>query len=86
MELGINVLKLPKHIIDAAMYRHSKDIQDTALDVLSEWMKRQENNEVAYRRIVTGLQQREMNHLAAELRTWVEGGSIEPLDNLNGSK
>ena len=48
MELGIKGLRLEKFLIEAALYRHPKDIQDAALDVLSEWMKQQRNMTDAY--------------------------------------
>ena len=73
MNLGINGLKLRKNIIEAALYRHPKDIQDAAHDVLSEWVKRQENMVDAYGSLLASLKHCQMNQLANDLRQLVEG-------------
>ena len=68
MNLGINGLKLRKNVIEAALYRHPKDIQDAAHDVLTEWVKRQSNRVNAYGTLLQCLRQCQMNQLAADLR------------------
>ena len=73
MNLGIKGLKLPKFIIESALYRHPKDIQDAAHDVLSEWVKQQEDMENNYKNLVQCLKQCQMNQLAVELMQLVEG-------------
>ena len=73
MNLGIKGLKLRKNLIEAALYRHPKDIQDAAHDVLSEWMKRQPNVVDSYCTLLQYLRQCQMNQLAAYLRQLVEG-------------
>ena len=73
MSLGMKGLKLDKTIIEAALYRHPKDIQDAAHDVLSEWVKQQENIDNNYNILVHGLIRCGMSQLAAELRQLVKG-------------
>ena len=76
-DLGIKALKLPKYIIQAALYNHRTSIQDAAHSVLSTWLKDQPSRKDAYRNLITGLQKAQMNQLAAELQYWVEGVSAE---------
>ena len=73
MNLGINGLKLRKNIIEAALYRHPKDIQDAAHDILSEWVKRQENMVDTYQNLLTSLKHCQMNQLATDLRQLAVG-------------
>ena len=71
--LGITGLRLSKYIIHAAMTDHPRHIQDAAYDVISEWVKQQENMEVAYKTLLQCLKRCQMNQLMAELRRLVEG-------------
>ena len=73
VNLGINGLKLREYIIDAALFRHPKDIQDAAHDVLSEWVKRRANMVDAYQDLLTSLKHCKMNQLATDLRLLVQG-------------
>ena len=73
LNLGINGLRLPENIIEAALYRHPKDIQDAAHDVLREWVKRQSNRVDAYHSLLRCLKQCEMNELARDLRKLAVG-------------
>ena len=73
MNLGIKGLKLRKNVIEAALYRHPKDIQDAAHDVLSEWVKRRANMVDAYQDLLTSLKHCKMNQLATDLWLLVQG-------------
>ena len=73
LNLGINGLKLREYITDAAVYRHPKDIQDAAHDVLKEWVKRQSNRVDAYHSLLRCLKDCEMNELARDLRKLAVG-------------
>ena len=73
MNLGINGLKLREYIIDAALFRHPKDIQDAAHDVLTEWVQRQSNRVDAYHSLLRCLKQCEMNQLARDLQKLAVG-------------
>ena len=73
MNLGIKGLKLRKFVIEAALYRHPKDIQDAAHDVLSEWVKQQENVGNNYNNLIQCLRQCQMNQLVVGLKQLVEG-------------
>ena len=69
VNLGVKVLKLPKFVIDTAVY-NKKEIQDAAYEVLGTWLKKQNNREEAFSLLQTELQASEMNLLAAEMRQW----------------
>ena len=73
LNLGINGLRLREYIIDAALFRHPKDIQDAAHYVLREWVKRQSNRVDAYHSLLKCLKQCEMNELARDLRKLAVG-------------
>ena len=73
LNLGINGLRLREYVIDAAMYRHPKEIQNAAHDVLTEWVKRQSNRVDAYHSLLKCLKQCEMNELARDLRKLAVG-------------
>ena len=79
MNLGIKGLKLDKSIIEAALYRHPKDIQDAAHDALSDWVKQQENVNNNYKNLVQCLKQCQMNQLAVELMQLVDGAGDSEL-------
>ena len=70
-------LKLPDYIVKTALYNHRTSINEAAYYGLSTWMKQQENREVAYTRILAGLKRCGMDQLAAQLKLWVEGSSLE---------
>ena len=75
MVLGIKVLNLPKYVIKKAMYQ--KEIQPATHEVLSRWVNKENNRQEAYINLYEGLRKAEMNHLAAELKQWVEGTAAE---------
>ena len=76
-ELGTRVLGFEKHIIYTALYNHRTSIQDAAYNVLSIWREHYQSSQVAYINLQAGLKRAQMNQLAAELQSWVEGISPE---------
>ena len=76
VELGVDVLNLPDHIIDAAVY-NKKEIQSAAHTVLRTWMKKQTNRQEAYTTLCAELRRYEKNELCALLKRWVEGSTAE---------
>ena len=73
----MKALKLPDYIVKTALYNHRTSVNEAAYDLLSTWMKQHENREVAYTRILVGLERCGMDELAAQLKLWVEGSSVE---------
>ena len=73
MELGIKVLKFPEETIKATMFDHKDSIQAATHKLLSKWMGQQSSRQEAFMNLETGLKRAQMNFLAADLRTWVEG-------------
>ena len=74
MDLGIKVLKLPKFVIETALYDNHK-IQPSTHEILSRWLKKQNSRREAYINLHAGLKKYQMNQLAALLKLWVEGVS-----------
>ena len=60
----------------AELFNQRNWIQGATHAVLSTWLKSQNTRQEAFRNLCAALTNAEMNHLAAELRTWV-GGAIE---------
>ena len=73
MNLGINGLNLPRHIIQSAVYNSKDSIHDATIDVLSSWVKQQANMSEAYVNILASLEKCKMTQLATQLREWAEG-------------
>ena len=76
MDLGIKVLRLPEFVIKTALY-NKKEIQPASHDVLSNWLKQQNNRREACTDLHTGLRKCGMNQLASLLKQWVEGTAAE---------
>ena len=57
-DLGIKVLKLPKHVIDTALYNHRTDIREAAQDVVSTWRKQQQNQQDVFNILHAELEKR----------------------------
>ena len=69
MDFGIKGLGLPK-------YDHSDSIQAATYELLSTWLKKQTDRQETYKNMLAGLKKAQMNQLAANLRTWVEGSGV----------
>ena len=68
-ELGLKVLKLEQHVIDAALY-NEQQIQDAAHSVLKTWRDTHEHSQDAYRALYTGLAKNGWRNMANELKEW----------------
>ena len=84
-DLGIMGLGLPENVIKTAVY-DKKEIQSAAYDVLSTWLKQQNNRREAYTTLHAGLKRAEMNQLAFLLKQWVEGTAAETSQALTTTK
>ena len=76
MDFGIKGLGLPDIKIKTAKYDHSDSIQAATYELLSTWLKKQTDRQEAYMNLLAGLKRAQMNQLAANLRTWVEGSGV----------
>ena len=72
MDLGINVLGHPEHVILTAIYDNRDKIQPATHEILSRWLKTQNNRREAFINLCAGLRKCEMNQLAIKLKEWVE--------------
>ena len=78
MEFGIKVLTFKEDTIKAAMYHQSDSIQAATRELLFKWLAQQPSRQEAYMNLQTGLKRAQMNQLAAELQSWIQGVSPEP--------
>ena len=76
MYLGIKVLGFEEYVMENALGK-KKEIPMATREVLSMWMKKQNSRQEAYKNLYTALGKHEMNHLAAQLKQWVEGTAAE---------
>ena len=74
--LGMDGLGLRQRVIDAALY-NKKDIQSATREDLSTWFKGQNNRREAFLNLHAGLRKCEMNHLAFDLKQWVDSETAE---------
>ena len=65
--LGINALGLKSAVVETALYDHRTSIREATYQVVSTWLKQQENASEAYTNLITSLQRCQMNQLANEL-------------------
>ena len=76
MDLGVNALKLPDFILQAAMY-DKKEIQSAAHEILRTWLSEQTNRQEAYTTLCAALRRCEKKELCALLKQSVEGREVE---------
>ena len=77
MDLGIKVLGLPEFVIKTALFDNREKLQAATHELLSRWLKQQNNRLEAYMNLQVGLRKCRMNQLAMELKQWVEGTTAD---------
>ena len=75
IDLGINVLNLPEHTVQSALYE-KKETQSAAFKLLTTWLHQQTSRHDAYNTLHSALKKADHNELAAQLKRWVEGFSV----------
>ena len=78
MDFGIKVLSFPKYTINQALHDHHNSIQAASHELLSEWLARHSSRQEAYVNLLEGLKRAQMEQLATELQSLVQGVSPEP--------
>ena len=76
IDLGVNVLNLPEHKIQSALY-DKKEIQSAAYKLLTSWLQQQTNRHDAYNTLHSALKKADHNMLAAYLQQWVSGPLVQ---------
>ena len=73
MRLGLMVLKLEDHFVQAALTNNKGIIKDTAFYILKTWRSLQLNSQDAYRTLYTQLVTNGWGYLASELKDMSTG-------------